>query len=153
LTVRGRWAEQVAWHVLALVGDLHAFCGRLQQLGVRVEAASVFGESGAEERGGVLRTVNRGQCYRVVGRRSQVSRTGAYLVARFGTFLGDGRQALPGSDPFPAPTVGVSVGNAICRSEHLSNVACAVVHTAQRALEFEIELIVVKELPRHFSLP
>jgi hypothetical protein len=41
----------------------------------------VFGERRAEERGGVLRTVNRGQCHRVVGRRSQVGRTGAYLVA------------------------------------------------------------------------
>jgi hypothetical protein len=63
-------------------------------------------------------------------------------MARPCAFLGYRRQALSGCDPLLAPTVRITVYDAIGRGQHFSEVPSSVVHAAQRELELEVELLV-----------
>jgi hypothetical protein len=47
-----------------------------------------------------------------------------------------------------APTVGITIDDAIGGRQHLSKITSPVVHAAQRELELKVELLVVEELPR-----
>jgi len=51
-----------------------------------------------------------------------------------------------------APTVGITIDDAIGGRQHLSKITSPVVHAAQRELELKVELLVVEELPRHLPL-
>jgi hypothetical protein len=48
-----------------------------------------------------------------------------------------------------APTVCITIDDAIGGRQHLSKITSPVVHAAQRELELKVELLVVEELPRH----
>jgi hypothetical protein len=51
-----------------------------------------------------------------------------------------------------APTVCITIDDAIGGRQHLSKITSPVVHAAQRELELKVELLVVEELPRHLPL-
>jgi hypothetical protein len=70
-------------------------------------------------------------------------------VAGFRGFLGYRGHPLSGRDPLPAPTVCITVYDAIGGRQHLADVSSSVMHAAQRELELEVELLVVEKLPRH----
>lgn len=62
------------------------------------------------------------------------------------------RHTSASSDPLLAPTVGITIDDAIGGRQHLSKITSPVVHAAQRELELKVELLVVEELPRHLPL-
>jgi len=59
--------------------------------------------------------------------------------------LGNRRQPLCSRDPFLTPAVSISVDDSIGSRQHLSDVPSSVVRTPQRALKFEIELLVIEK--------
>jgi hypothetical protein len=73
-------------------------------------------------------------------------------VAGFRAFLGYCRHALSGRNPLLAPTVCITVDDAISSRQHLSKITSPVVRATQRELQLEVELVIVEELPRHLRL-
>jgi hypothetical protein len=51
---------------------------------------------------------------------------------------------LSSSDPLLAPTVSITIDDAIGGRQHLSKITSPVVHAAQRELELKVELLVVE---------